>query len=105
MRRPRALAALAIVVCLLLAAGVSRVASSSPDGLTKVAQRHGFAGAAHRATVQRHAPAGGYAFPGVRDGGAARSLAGLAGTLTVLAAGTGLGVVIVRRRRRAPTAG
>jgi hypothetical protein len=89
------------VLVLALAIGLgtafSPFASSAPDGLNKVAERHGFGDRGRLAAVQEHAPARGYAFPGVRDGRLAKGLAGFAGTLGVFLLGAGL-VASVRRR-------
>ena len=88
---------LALALAIGLATAVSPLASSSPDGLQKVAERQGFVdhGRVHR--LQEDAPARGYAFPGVHDARLATGLAGFAGTLVVFAAGWGLARVAVRR--------
>jgi hypothetical protein len=83
---------LALAVAVGLAAAASPYASSSPDGLEKVAGDRAFA---ERATVQE-SPAPGYAFPGVGDARAATGLAGFAGTLIVF----GLGYAAARTARR-----
>jgi hypothetical protein len=87
---------LALALAIGLGAGLSPFASAAPDGLARVAQRQGFAGRGHVAAVQRHAPAAGYAFPGVHDQRLAKGIAGFAGTLGVFAAGGG--IVTLRRR-------
>jgi hypothetical protein len=68
----------ALALALLLGVAVSPFASKSPDGLSKVAEDHGFAA---RATTE-----GNYG-----------PLAGLTGTLLVFA--VGYGVVRIARRR------
>jgi hypothetical protein len=90
----RPLVAVALALAVGLAFFASPFASSSPDGLNRVAADHGFAGAAHAA---RAAPASGYALPGVHDERLAKGLAGFAGTLVVFAVGSGLAVVLRRR--------
>ena len=87
---------LALALAIGLATAVSPLASSSPDGLEKVAARKGFLdqGRAHRLEA---APAPDYAFPGVSDPRLATGLAGFAGTLLVFAAGWGLARVAARR--------
>ena len=72
------------VVALVLAGVVSRFASGSPDGLTKVSEDHGFAdtGRSHH---------------GLFDGYG--SLTGVIGVLVVLALAAGL-VYLARRRSR-----
>jgi cobalt/nickel transport protein len=78
-----AVAAGLLLVALVLAGVVSRFADSDPDGLTKVAEDHGFA-----RTGQQH------------DGllGHYGSLTGVLGVLAVL--GVAGGVVYAVRRRR-----
>lgn len=88
----------AVGVAVALATFVSPWASSDPDGLEKVAEQQQFLDSARPAGFQQHAPAPDYAFPGVDHGPAATAAAGLAGTLLVLAAGTGVGLLVARRR-------
>lgn len=88
----------ALGVALALATIVSPWASSDPDGLEKVAEQQQFLDSARPAGVQQQAPAPDYAFPGVRDGSAATAAAGFTGTLLALAAGSGIGLLVVRRR-------
>jgi hypothetical protein len=78
----------ALAVAVGLAFAVSPFASSSPDGLERVATDHGF--------VQRASSHAGYAAPGVGDERLAKGLAGFAGTLLVFGA---LSVAAARRRR------
>jgi F0F1-type ATP synthase membrane subunit c/vacuolar-type H+-ATPase subunit K len=89
---------LALALAIGLATALSPFASGSPDGLSKVAQRQGFGARGHVAAVQRHAPAAGYALPGVHEPRLAKGLAGFGGTLVVFLAGTGL-VAVARRPR------
>ena len=88
---------LALAVAVGLAAGVSPYASSSPDGLERVAMDQAFLdrGALH--PVQEESPAPDYAFPGVDDPRLATGLAGFAGTLLVF--GAGFAIVVAARRR------
>lgn len=88
----------AVGVALALATIASPWASSDPDGLEKVAEQQQFLDRARTAGVQQQAPAPDYAFPGVHDASTATAAAGFAGTLLVLAAGTGVGMLVVRRR-------
>jgi hypothetical protein len=89
---------IALSLAIGLATAVSPLASSSPDGLEKVAERKGFLdqGRVHR--VQEESPAPDYAVPGVSDARLATGLAGFAGTLLVFVAGYGLARLTVRRR-------
>ena len=76
-----------LAVALVCAGFASFFASSAPDGLTRVAQDHGFAstGSAHRPLADR-VPAG---------------VARVGGLLVVLALGAGVAYAV---RRRKPTA-
>jgi hypothetical protein len=87
----------ALAVAIGLATAFSSFASTAPDGLDRVAADHGFRDRGRLAGVQEHAPAGGYAFPGVRDGRLAKGLAGFAGSLGVFLLASG-GVALARRR-------
>ncbi|MBJ7330414.1 MAG: PDGLE domain-containing protein [Solirubrobacteraceae bacterium] len=95
-------AAFALVLAIGLAVAVSPFASSSPDGLNKVAEDHGFADTGKLHAVQEDAPIPGYAFPGVSSDGAATALAGLAGVLGVFVLGTGMARVLRRRPHATP---
>lgn len=94
--RMRVFVVVAIAVAIGLATAVSPFASSSPDGLQRVAENHGFAGDGR----DRDAPIPGYAFPGVHDPRLAKGLAGFAGTLVAFGAGWGLVTLLGRSRRR-----
>jgi hypothetical protein len=85
---------LALAVAVGLAAAASPYASSSPDGLEKVAGDKAFL---EQARASQDSPAPGYAFPGVDDPRLATGLAGFAGTLVVF--GFGYGIVRLARRR------
>ena len=85
---------LALSVAVGLAAGVSPYASSSPDGLERVAADQGFL---ERGKVQESSVLSDYAVPGVADERLATGLAGFAGTLLVF--GTGFAIVVAARRR------
>jgi cobalt/nickel transport system permease protein len=87
----------AVVVSLCLAFAVAPHASPHPDGLERVAADHGFAGAGRVDAFQQAAPLPDYAFPGVGDAGLATGVAGIVGTLAVLALGTGAGAALRRR--------
>jgi hypothetical protein len=86
----------ALVVAVALAAAAAPFASSSPDGLEKVAEEQGFLDRGRLAPVQERAPAAGYAFPSVEDERVATGLAGLAGALGVFALGSGLAALVRR---------
>jgi hypothetical protein len=84
---------LALAVAVGLAAAASPYASSSPDGLEKVATDKAFA---DRAADQQDSLVPGYAFPGIGDARVATGLAGFTGTLIVF--GLGYGVARLARR-------
>ena len=89
---------LALAVAIVLATALSPFASSSPDGLERVAERKGFAERGKLAPVQERAPVPDYAFPGVDDSRVATALAGLAGVIGVFALGAGVAAVVRRPR-------
>ncbi len=91
--RMRLFTILALALAIGLATAASPFASSSPDGLERVADDNAFAGAAKAA---QESPIPDYAIPGVGDERLATGLAGFAGTLIVFMAG--YGVARVARR-------
>ena len=91
---------LALALAIGLVTALSPFASAAPDGLTTVAARKGFGERGGVGAVQQHAPAAGYAFPGVHDARLANGLAGLTGTMAVFAVGAG---AVALRRRSRPT--
>ena len=91
---------LALAVAVGLATAVSPFASSSPDGLEKVAGDEAFLDRGTPHSLQEDSPVPDYAFPGVGDPQLATGLAGFAGTLLVF--GLGYGIVVVARRRELP---
>jgi hypothetical protein len=97
----RSFTLLAVLVALALATAVSPFASSSPDGLERVAEDKAFLDEGRLHAVQEDAPVPDYAFPGVEDARAATGLAGLVGVLGVFALGCGLAVAVRRRPVRA----
>ena len=86
---------LAAALAVALAVAVSPFASSSPDGLERVAADRAFLEQGRLAPVQERAPIPDYTLPGIDDPRVATGLAGFAGTLAVL----GLGALVVRTRR------
>jgi hypothetical protein len=93
--RTRVLVLCGVAVALLLAGVVSYYASRSPDGLTKVAEDHGFSSAARH---HDHSVFADYHTKGLGGGRLSGGLAGAAGTLVVLVLTGGL-VAVVRRRK------
>jgi hypothetical protein len=94
------------IVALALAIGLgtalSPFASSSPDGLEKVAERKAFLDEGRVAPVQEKAPVPDYAFPGIGDARLATGVAGFTGTLAVFLLGYGVAAVVRRRPAGAP---
>jgi hypothetical protein len=84
----------ALIISLLVAV-LSPLASSSPDGLEKVAENNGFLGMAQNAPFQVIAD---YLFPGIENEALATILAGLLGTLVIFGVVYGIGWLIKSRR-------
>lgn len=93
-RRGRRFWLAGLAVALLCAGVLSGFASASPDGLERVAERLGFASAAREPLVA--GPLAGYQVAGA-DGALSGGLAGVIGTLVVLAVGLLLGRLLRRR--------
>lgn len=98
----RLLVVLALAVAVGLATAVAPYASSSPDGLERVAERQAFADRGRLHTVQDESPLPDYAFPGVADPRLATALAGFTGTLLVFGLGTALAFAARRRGPHEP---
>lgn len=100
MRRPstRVLVIVGVLVALVLAGVVSFYASSSPDGLNRVAEDQGIS-----RTQRQHKAAGGplagYRAKGVADDRLATGVAGVTGALVVLALFGGLTLVLRHRKQ------
>jgi hypothetical protein len=92
---------LALALAVGLATAVSPFASSSPDGLERVAEDKAFLDQGRLASVQEDSPVPDYAFPGVDNARVATGLAGFAATLGVFALGYGIAAVTRRRRTAA----
>jgi len=93
---------LTLALAVGLAVAVSPFASSSPDGLEKVAGEKGFLDDGTLHPIQEGSPIPDYAFPGVDNPRVATGLAGFLGMLAVAAIAVGLGRLL--NRRRPPTA-
>jgi PDGLE domain-containing protein len=85
---------LALALAIGLGTALSPFASSSPDGLEKVAERKAFL---DEGRSQHKSLLHSYAIPGVRDARLATGLAGFAGTIGVFAIGYGIAAVARRR--------
>lgn len=96
-RSTRLFVIVALAVAVGLGTAVSPYASSSPDGLQKVAEKQAFVDKGRQHAVQKDAPIPGYAFPGIDNPRVAKGVAGFVGVLFVFAAGYGLASVLRRR--------
>jgi PDGLE domain-containing protein len=87
-----------LAVAVGLATAASPFASSSPDGLERVAEDEGFLDRGRLGPVQDRAPVPDYAAPGISDERIATGAAGFAGTLLVFVLGTGTATLVRRLR-------
>jgi hypothetical protein len=85
---------IALLFCLVLAT-VSPLASSSPDGLERVAEDKGFIGLAGESPFEVVAD---YVFPGIGNEAVATMLAGWLGTLILFGIAYGLAWLIKSRK-------
>jgi PDGLE domain len=92
---------LALGVAIALGTAFSPFASSSPDGLEKVAEDKSFIDRGRLAPVQEEAPVPDYAFPGIDDARLATAAAGFVGTIAVFLLGAGVVAIVHRRPRTA----
>jgi cobalt/nickel transport system permease protein len=92
------IAVIGFVVALALATFVSPFASSSPDGLEKVAEDKGFHALAEGSVVWKDSPLPDYRMPGVESAGVSTSLAGIIGTVLIFALGFGIIRLAVGRK-------
>ncbi|MEU3990676.1 energy-coupling factor ABC transporter permease [Streptomyces platensis] len=91
-----------LAAALVCAGGVSYYASASPDGLEKVAQDHGIDRKAEDHAA-KDSPLADYSVKDITDPRLSGGLAGVIGVGATLAVGTGV-FVVLRRRRSATTA-
>ena len=94
--RTRSFVLAGLVVTLLVAGGLSYYASSHPDGLEYVAEQVGF-GDSEEDSATADSPLADYRVKGVENDALSGALAGVVGSLIVLALASGL-VYVVRRR-------
>ena len=88
---------ISLLICLAVAC-ISPLASSSPDGLERVAEDRGFIEMGQDAPYQVIAD---YVFPGIANEALATILAGIIGTLVLFGAAYGLAWLLTLKRRRA----
>jgi len=85
-----------LIISLFLAGFISWFASSSPDGLERVAEDKGFL---EKGDVRQavDSPIPDYAWPRIKNERLATSLAGIAGTLIVFGVGLGFAVFLKKK--------
>jgi PDGLE domain len=88
---------LALALAIGLGTAAAPFASSSPDGLERVADDKAFLDEGRLAAIQEDAPAPDYAFPGIDDPQLATGMAGFVGTLGVFMVGAAVAMVVRRR--------
>jgi cobalt/nickel transport protein len=99
----RTLVVTGVLFALLLAGVVSYYASTSPDGLNRVAEDQGFS----QTQTEPHgdgSPFAGYGTKGVGDERVSKGVAGVVGSLIVLVLAGGV-MLLVRRRTREAESG
>ena len=89
---------ISLLICLAVAC-ISPLASSSPDGLERVAEDKGFLGLGQEAPYQVIAD---YVFPGIANEALATILAGIIGTLILFGVAYGLAWLLTLKKRRVP---
>ena len=87
---------IALLICLAIAC-LSPLASSSPDGLERVAEDKGFLGLGEEAPFQVIAD---YVFPGIENEAVATILAGIIGTLVLFGVAYGVAWLLVLGKRK-----
>ncbi len=91
-----------LAIAVGLATAGSPFASSSPDGLEKVATERAFIDDRELHSIQEDSPIPNYAFPGIDNARVATGVAGFVGTLVVFAIGYGLAYLLRRRAGSQP---
>ena len=87
---------LGLGLSLLMALFLSPFASSSPDGLEKIAQAKGFS---HwEATLWNHAPLRDYTIPWIEDKKMSTAFSGMIGTLSIFLTTLGIGKLLRKKR-------
>ena len=81
-------------ICLLIALFLSPFASTSPDGLEKVAETKGFSEKGESWKFWKHAPFPDYAVPWIKNEKVSNALSGLIGTLAIFLLALGIGRLI-----------
>jgi len=87
---------LGLAFALLVAALLSPLASSNPDGLERVAEDKGFV---HQSKAYLSSPIPDYLVPGLKNESAATSAAGIIGTVLTFGIMYGLGKLVAKKSR------
>jgi cobalt/nickel transport protein len=98
-RRFQAWILIGLGVSLLVALFISPLASSSPDGLEKVAEAKGFKEKGEGWSLWKHAPLQDYTLPWIREKRVSTALSGFLGTASIFFIAFGLGKLL----RKSPT--
>ena len=88
---------LALLAALAVAAFLTPLASSAPDGLERVAERLGFADRERKSPLVK-APLADYQLTPIRDRRVSTSVAGVIGTLVVFGIAAGASAALRRKR-------
>ena len=78
-------------ISLLLVLFLSPFASTSPDGLEKVAETKGFSERGENGTFWKYAPLPDYAIPWIKNEKVSKTVSGLIGTLAIFFIALGVG--------------
>ncbi len=89
---------LGLGLSLLMALLLSPYASSSPDGLEKIAQARGFSHLAEERTLWNHAPLRDYTIPWIENRKTSTAFSGLIGTLSIFLTSFGIGKLLRKKR-------
>ena len=86
-----------MITALAIGSFLAPLASSSPDGLERVAENIGFL---DKATSKLSSPIPDYLFPGIANESIATSLAGIIGTLLTFGIMYGVGKLIIAKKKQ-----
>jgi cobalt/nickel transport protein len=89
-------------ISLLMALFLSPLASSSPDGLEKVAELKGFKEKGEGWNLWKHAPLPDYAVPWIKNKEVSTALSGLLGTLSIFFIAIGAGKLLKKSSSSSP---
>jgi cobalt/nickel transport protein len=90
----------ALAVAIALAGLLSPFASTSPDGLERVAADKGFIEKGEGSPVWKWTPIPDYELPGIKNGSISTASAGIIGTLAVFGGAYGIARVLTKKRTR-----